>query len=411
MPGPTARHPMDDPTMNTLLTCRFEALDTWFFREARPHGSVGASELGSSFPPPVRTLLGALRTLIGDAWLARHGGDWRSFASDSAHPLRALIGFGDDLGPLRASGPFLNLNGQRLYPAPANLMVKEQGGQKHYFLLDLGAPVHCDIGRVHLPCFPARVAGLSELAGSKPAEQCWLTAAGLQAVLDGGAPQPGDVIAARDLYAPEPRLGIGRDNQRQSVQEGLLYQTRHLRLRPGVAVELLLGGVADAGLLPTQTTLRLGGEGRMAGLTIENDSCQRLPGLGFKAKTPVFALYALTPAPCAPGLPAGIPAGCVPSQYHGALTWEGQLAGQRLRVLAVANARPLREGGWDMASHQARAVQSLLPAGSVLYVQSVGGQDIDVPALHALASATGQGLYVPGQLPANTTFNPSTLQG
>ena len=48
-------------------------------------------------------------------------------------------------------------------------------------LLDLGAPVHCDIGRVHLPCFPARVAGLSELAGSKPAEQCWLTAAGLQA--------------------------------------------------------------------------------------------------------------------------------------------------------------------------------------------------------------------------------------
>ena len=26
-----------------------------------------------------------------------------------------------------------------------------------------------------------------------------------------------------------------RDNTRRSVQEGLLYQTRHLRLRPGVA--------------------------------------------------------------------------------------------------------------------------------------------------------------------------------
>ena len=29
---------------------RFEALDTWFFRESRPHGSVGAAELASLFP-------------------------------------------------------------------------------------------------------------------------------------------------------------------------------------------------------------------------------------------------------------------------------------------------------------------------------------------------------------------------
>ena len=56
----------------TTVICHCEPLDTWFFREARPHGSVGNSELGSQFPPPVRTLLGALRTAIGDAWFARH---------------------------------------------------------------------------------------------------------------------------------------------------------------------------------------------------------------------------------------------------------------------------------------------------------------------------------------------------
>ena len=29
------------------LICHFTPFDTWFFRESRPHGSVGASELGS----------------------------------------------------------------------------------------------------------------------------------------------------------------------------------------------------------------------------------------------------------------------------------------------------------------------------------------------------------------------------
>ena len=41
--------------MSSPLICHFEPLDTWFFREARPHGSMGNSELGSQFPPPVRT--------------------------------------------------------------------------------------------------------------------------------------------------------------------------------------------------------------------------------------------------------------------------------------------------------------------------------------------------------------------
>lgn len=111
------------------LTCHFEALDTWFFRESRPQGSIGASELGSVFPPPVNTLLGAVRTAIGDAFHQQHGTDWRQFAELNA--LQAIIGFADNLGPLRCEGPFLSLKGERLYPAPANLMRKDD----HYFCL------------------------------------------------------------------------------------------------------------------------------------------------------------------------------------------------------------------------------------------------------------------------------------
>ena len=69
---------MTNPSTPPLI-CHFTPLDTWFFRESRPHGSIGSSELGSVFPPPVRTLLGALRTLIGDTWLQRNSKSWRQF--------------------------------------------------------------------------------------------------------------------------------------------------------------------------------------------------------------------------------------------------------------------------------------------------------------------------------------------
>lgn len=380
--------------MSSTVICHFEPLDTWFFREARPHGSVGNSELGSQFPPPVRTLLGALRTAMGDTWFARHGGAWGGLDSNTA--LQVHIGLGDDLGPLRANGPFLRLNGQRLYPAPAHLMAKTHDGQRHYFLLGLGDVVHCDLGRVHLPAMPRQVQGLPELVGSQPASG-WVTHSGMERLLKGQPPLGHEVIGTDQLWSEEPRLGIGRDNARRGVQEGLLYQTRHLRLRPGVTVELHLAGISDASLLPAQATLRLGGEGRQAALRVEQAPLS-LPAGPAIAPGARFVVHHLTPRTCAADLPAGIPPGFVRRQHEGADCWEGELAGRPLRILAAACARPLREGGWDLAQHQARPVQSLLAPGSVLYAQNLSGDSLPSTAFAAAADASGRGLCLAGAL-------------
>jgi CRISPR-associated protein Cmr3 len=53
---------------------RFSALDTLFFKESRPIESVGGSQLSSVFPPPARTLIGAIRTAIGEANSVDWGG-------------------------------------------------------------------------------------------------------------------------------------------------------------------------------------------------------------------------------------------------------------------------------------------------------------------------------------------------
>lgn len=390
--------------MTKQLECFFEPMDTWFFRESRPQGSMGSSELGSVFPPPVRTLLGAVRTAIGDAWHAQHGSSWRDFENNVG--LRSLIGFGDDLGTLQVRGPWLQRGSQRLYPAPFNLMHKKDV----YFLMGLGGAVRCDLGMVRLPLLPKAVKGLGEdLAGAKPAEGAWLTQEGLQAVLQGKAPAAKDVVQRNALYQPEPRLGIGRDNQRGAVQEGLLYQTRHLRMADGVSVGMALQGLDErfAALhMPEHLLVRLGGEGRQAMLSVQQpkSSCAvPMPAIDKgDGSQPTAVLYALTSSACAADQPAGIPLGFERKALpDGTDVWEGMLGGVKLRVFCAITGRTIREGGWDLARHQARAVQSFTPAGCALYVTALEG---DITTLHdqpiGSQAQWGRGHYWVGRVPA-----------
>ena len=80
----------------TKQTVSFNAVDTLFFRESRPMESQG--ELQSVFPPPIRTLAGALRTLIGE----NAGVNWSHFKATDE--LANIIGYGDDLGQLSLQG-------------------------------------------------------------------------------------------------------------------------------------------------------------------------------------------------------------------------------------------------------------------------------------------------------------------
>ena len=326
---------------------RFEALDTWFFRESRPHGSVGAAELASLFPPPARTVAGAVRTLLGEV----QGVDWRRFPGDYPD-LQALIGLGDDLGALDLCGPFLMHDGERLYPAPLHLLEKRDGDAATYTRLRPGAPIVCDLGRV---CLPEMVEAIS---GAKPLEKVWLKAADLQRVLVGGVPEK--PLRAAELYAAEPRLGIARNNARGTVEESMLYQTRHIRLREGVAVGV---GVRGPATLPTGGVLRFGGEGRPAAVRIGDACPQPQPVLPAKKGAGVL-LMLLTHADLGGDW---LPSGFAPREQDGATVWYGEIHGIGLCIHAACLGKPVREGGWDLARNVPRAVAPLVPAGSVWF--------------------------------------------
>ncbi|TVR63993.1 MAG: hypothetical protein EA420_06115 [Candidatus Competibacteraceae bacterium] len=117
---------------------RFDALDSWFFREARAFDTSGGNELVSLFPPPARTVAGAVRTLIGEM----HEVDWERFALEGeSADLKRMIGVGDDLGQVNMTGPYPLWEGKRLYPVPLHLLAQD----RQYVFLKPGEPVDCDL--------------------------------------------------------------------------------------------------------------------------------------------------------------------------------------------------------------------------------------------------------------------------
>lgn len=356
--------------MSEIRHWRFDPLDTWFFREARGFETSGHNELSSLFPPPARTVAGAMRTLIGE----HSGVDWPRFLEGEEYAeLRALIGAGDSLGRLELTGPYPLWQGERLYPVPLHLLGKD----RNYRFLEPGDPVLCDLGPVRLPRI--KNARQDPLPGAKPLEQAWLNGADLQRVL-GGQP-PNGVIATQRLYVEEPRLGIARDNMRRTGRDGLLYQTRHVRPHPELAIGAETRGL-PAERYPESGVMRFGGEGRPSLVRLSEALSDRLPAPLIQG--PNLLLMLLTHADFGSGEECWRPPGFEPIERDGTRVWQGDLRGIGLTLECAVIGKAAREGGWDLARECPRPVRSLVPAGSVYFCTLADGIDVDmaIKALH-----------------------------
>ncbi|HRX69855.1 MAG: hypothetical protein H6973_10015 [Gammaproteobacteria bacterium] len=364
--------------MNNGKEWRFESLDSWFFREARPFNVATSNELSSVFPPPARAVAGAVRTLIGET----QGVDWERFARDGEYAeLKRWIGACDDLGDLKITGPYPLWEGKRLYPAPLHLLAKGS----EYVFLQPGAPVECDLSLdsprslgegpgvrakklVRLPTLE------KSLPGAKPLENAWLNSANLQQVLCSQCPEK--IIRSSTLYDEEPRLGIARNNAKRTVADGLLYQTRHHRPRPGLGIGVTVSGIPSE-QHPEHGIIRFGGEGRPSAVTVDSAPPRLATPI---ANGPNVLLVLLTPADF--GGDEWLLPGFKPDMQGDVKVWRGQLNGVDLVLHCAVLGKAVREGGWDLLHQRPRPVRSLIPAGSVYFCTVQGNYQGAIDALH-----------------------------
>lgn len=348
---------------STSLEVFFSAVDSLFFRGSRPHAAAGASRLPSEFPPPVTTLVGSLRTRLGDVL----GANWSELSKQES--IEKIIGGAEDTGLLEFLEPRLYKNKQRLYPVPAVLL---ETADFKTVRLRLGEAVNCDLGHVRLPQLPDNV------ANAKPLEDAWLTEEGLRLFLKGKTPNSEHIVRNNELFSAESRLGIGRDASLGTVKTGLLYQTEHLRLVPDVEFAIVVtmpNQVVDSFVesIEKSPLQRFGGEGRMAHLRVE----KKINENNFEAIKQPNLLVLLSDMLPETDFAQHPIKGLTPVKHEGIDCWEGELHGVAIRLLSVVSGKTKRYGGWDIRSNRPREVQSYIPAGSCFFIEPINGASLE----------------------------------
>ena len=188
-----------------MIGVQLQPVDTWFFRDGTPFtmGNAPQENVESLFPPHPLTVAGALRAALARSKGWNGHGTW-------AEDIREVLGDGpENLGRLSLEGPFLLREGRPHFRVPRHVLVSAAGGSwKPSALLRPGRAVACDLGEeIRLP----------ELVGTppdgdtlKPADRCWLTREGLNAVLHGRLPSHDDLVPDSCLWSGEPRIGLER---------------------------------------------------------------------------------------------------------------------------------------------------------------------------------------------------------
>ncbi|WP_022947127.1 type III-B CRISPR module-associated protein Cmr3 [Methylohalobius crimeensis] len=327
-----------------------EPLDVLYLRGNKLFGDPGS--YGEALIPPWPSIAaGALRSLL----LARSGTDLAAFADGKKkHPE---LGTPNQPGPFRVTDFLLARRyadtKESLHPIPADLMVsKDDEDEIHIHPLsphELGHGIQCSAA---LP----KVAVLAENQRSKPASGFWLKQAGYERYLAGELPAAQDLVATRELWQMDERIGIGLDSARRRADDGKLFSVQAVAFRNGVG---FLAGTQGAEL-PRRDMLRLGGDGRAAAF---RQTDYRPPRVA--ADTLLSAgrcrIVLTTPGLFADGwrLPG--------------MTADGQfeLAGVRGQVVAAAVPRAETISGWDLARWQPKPALRAAPAGSVYWIDNL----------------------------------------
>jgi CRISPR-associated protein Cmr3 len=343
-----------------MVGLQLSPVDTFFFRDSRSYAvpSTSPEHIGGQFPPQPTTVVGAVR-----AWLAR-GNGWEGRGYWKSNPdVSDVLGTGygpDSLGRISFDGPYVLRRGEPVYPMPAHVVGTGEGeAWRPVEQLRPGRPVWCDLGEaVRLPEASSRDVKLN------PGTGWWVTRAGMAAILRGEVPAvqgtgagddeagEGEVLPVSALWATEERIGIQRDDDSRTVQERMLYTSRHVRPAKDTTIGVRVGGVPREWWARCVPVVPLGGEARWAEQRPWNGDARVEPPLseiGTRA-----AVVALTP----------IHAGAEFYRPGGRIPQLGDAT-----VVSACLPRVERVGGWASAGARPGPVSmcSILPAGSVLF--------------------------------------------
>ena len=331
--------------MNLNLT----ALDTLFFRDGKPFSLGDETWADGMFPPNLSVLYGALRTYTAIK---------RNIAFEEIESL---------LADVQIKGVQYLLERGIYFPLPCDLVEAEKDEavkktekrKKQYGSIFQLEPRENNLVSSHSKY------GLDYI---------FLPPAGkFVDAVDGGLIShtsllnylkgfSGDLKIRKmeDYLRVEPRVGIGRNNEFRSTEEGMLFR---VGMRRPVGLEILLR-TANTGLRSSnidQTLVKLGGEGKLAAVQEEVVFDFSLSPKDVELKPGFFKLYLATPAIFTEDK----------NHWYPDLS-KLEIADAELVGVCMGKVRPV--GGFNMKDKKGKAspkpMYRSVPAGSVFYFKT-----------------------------------------
>ncbi|MDF9391731.1 MULTISPECIES: type III-B CRISPR module-associated protein Cmr3 [Methylococcus] len=340
-----------------------EPLDVLFLRGNKLFGDPGS--FGDSLIPPWPSVAaGALRSRI----LADDGVDLAAFArGEIDHPA---LGTPMEPGPFAVTGFHVArrwASGQveLLITPPADLVISEDDRKPSAVraIVPLswpGGKPSSAAGLASSFILP-RLPVLAERERGKPASGYWLTQAGWARYLRGEVPAVGELVSSHELWQFDHRVGVGLDAATRRAADGRLFTVQAVAMKAGVGFLAVVVG-AD---LPSNGTVRLGGDGRAAAVQSVDFSPPQSDYESI-AKARRCRLVLTTPGIFAKGwLPTGAREndkrddGAVCFDLHGVKGWIVSAAVPRFEFVS----------GWDLAKWQPKPALRAAPAGSVWWLE------------------------------------------
>jgi CRISPR type III-B/RAMP module-associated protein Cmr3 len=352
---------------------RLEALEPLLFGDNRP-ARAGVDPWQADQDPSPLTVHGAIGRLLAGP----PGGTWpdgllgpqvRDILAPGETPVAQLLGW-----------CYEDAEGHLLFPRPAHLRCRQVPGRP----APGGRVVAHDLALPEPLGERKSRASSAELAWEKDEEKDYegpvlLARTDLRNVLIGELPD-GQVGTEEHIFRREARPGIAVDNDRGTVFEGYFFTRPYRRFEPGG----LRPGGQEAGLhawfqtlapLPAETQTPaigfLGGDRRRVRVSFPASFVRRsdvLPRLLAAVETAAadagsesrgFFLYLLTPAVTVDGVPPSWPGFGTP--------------------VASAIGKPCYASGWNVQVGAPRALQALVPAGSVYFYRWPPEAELPVP--------------------------------
>ena len=322
-----------------LLQLALDPVDGLFFRDARPFEP--ATHAASSLPMP-QTLAGAVRTLL----LERHKVDFGQLGklmkkgADFASALCQIAnGSAAAVADVRINGPYFTLDGQVLVPMPTNLRQdKENSSLMRLDPLKIPPPGWQPEDPGMLPLWRYNREGAEAVEG-------FLKPCGLRHFLEGGLPDPQDLVPTSALYELDSRTGIGIDPQSNSAAEGSIYGIRMLVLKPKAGLYAEVSGPADAltPLASEPVLMKFGGESKHVSVRILQQGADwpSVPSEAGKGR-----LVLLT----------------TPAHFNG---WKPPC----IKPVAAAVGGHQAVSGWDLAKGGPKPNRFMVPAGSTYFLK------------------------------------------